>query len=32
MGHWEAHIQRFNGSAEAGRDKAGLTETTSDVL
>ena len=32
MGHREARTRRFNGSAQAGRDKAGLTEATSDVL
>ena len=31
-GHLAAHTQRFNGSAEAVRDNAGLTDTTSDVL
>jgi hypothetical protein len=31
-GDREVHAQRFNGSAEAVRDNAGLTKTTSDVL
>jgi hypothetical protein len=32
MGNREAHAQRFNGSDEAVRNKAGLTKTPSDVL